>query len=308
MRTLTRELAIGYVPIYLWEPSHRQWERWLKREYDPLAFSKVPPQEPAAVSKGMQWRLRQGTVDDVIDYAQGPLPIYAGEKYVVGPAYERVIRDQLRLIAHPAMRKPHKDMPIAYLKAIRRVQLAMSVVAASAAGNEAVAWSLGRAPLVYWERHHRDHSLETALDRFLASAESLAQQVRCVSKWAANEFDKCIRTGMITPPRLLSPTKLKPPADDNMNDDDESAEDDWWTEEDFTTPPVGIATGVYGLTIMWLLNALREPPASLGTCAACYRPFLGTRVRRRRYCSDACRAHYFRAGGEEWDEPEADDW
>jgi len=294
VRTLTNEIAIANVGIYLWEPNRRQWERWVKRAYDPLDFSKFPPAEPAAVSKGMHWRLRPATVDDVVAFAQGPLPIYAGEKYVVGPEGELVIQDQLRLIGHPAMRRVHKDMPVAYLKAIRRVQLAMSVVAALANGDDAVAWSLGNAPPIHWERHRRDYSSETALDRVLATTDSLARQVLHASKWAANEFDKCIRTGMISPPRLLSPTKLGPPPTDGMEGEELDIEGDGWTDEDFTVPLVGIATGLYGLSIMWLLKALRSPPAYLGTCTACYRPFLGARGRRRKFCSDACRSWHFR--------------
>lgn len=273
---ITADITFGQLPIFLWEPDARQWTRWMR------ARRRMPRFGESILSPGiawnMRWPMRRGHVGDIFQYVDEFPGDRAGTKHFIGASDERHLRRRLRYLAHPTMRWYIEDTPMAYVRSVRRVHLALRVVAARREGSPRFEWNGAEIPTVHVERYGKDYSLVTPLDIALSEARTIDAQVEAVSRWATKEFQKCMRPGVITSPALITPAKVAKLEGDEFAD---------------RGPQIGIATGIYGLTIIWLLQALRDPP-NVGACLACARPFLRARGSRRKFCGSTCRSSHHR--------------
>lgn len=270
------EIAFYSAPIYLWQPSASQWKRWVTARY------KVSASRPygvlPALERNMRWPLRLATVDDVFELVDDHDGDLAFPTHRLEPARERYIKRRLPAVAHPSLLRFWRDTPVAYIKAVRRLHLALRVIAARQDGLARLEWSQAQIPRVELVQTGKSYSLTTPLDAALIQAGNIEEQVEGVTQWLTREFRECIAKPVIVGPELIRPSRLVLQAGDSG---------------EAAAPQVGIVTGVYGLAIMWLLQALQSTP-NVGACHVCARPFQRIRGGRKAFCSPTCRSAHHR--------------
>jgi len=233
-----------------------------------------------ALSERLRWPLAKATSQHVFNFVNEISGDLASDQLVVDASHERHIRSRFRLLGHPTLLKYSPDQAAVYVRAVRRAHLALRVAAATNEDDRRVEFSNDQVPTLRILSTGSQRSLVTPLDVALWRADTIDEQVNLVARWASKEFEACVRRGWISSPSLIFPSRLRPLNPTMLGHD---------------VPQIGIQTGLHGLTVMWVLESLKDP-SSVGACKTCGRPFIRIRGRRREFCDSSCRGVFHRQG------------